>query len=929
MTETSPSELLQARYGIVPYTDATGAKAELLAWLAGARPAAGRLVHGPGGLGKTRLMIEVAAELQRQGWTAGFLDRPHEQAEVLHQQALEQLIDHGDDSGLLIVMDYAEARQEAVKMIAARLAAGAANAGRAVRLVLLARSAADWWTRLYDETAEVRRVFAGKAHSVGAIELPAVGTALQRLALFEASATALAPLLKEQGFAPPAAPLAPARLARIESGAGYERPLAIQMEALLHGLSNSPAPETAGVDALVRQVLGAEREHWRKLAGTLDAAGMRDMERGVAQLTAVAGVPSAHQAERLLLADGYYAGRRIARADVAPVLGSLQRIYGRGNGSIAPLEPDLIGEHHVATVADSDLIEACLGWIDGAAEAERSRRRGDLLRVLQRATHAEHGGTATSRAAELLDRLVRAHAAPMAEDIVVVMMDTPGKLRDVLDPALGELDLRALRALDLALPYMHLRLMELALAVSQRHADLSRAALAQANGGSPDMLEAARSGYAAASHQLGIRLSNLGRREEALAAAREAVEMYRALAKEQPDAFLPYLAAGLGNLGNNLSRLGRREEALATSREAVRIYEGLAETGASVSDLARALMNLGDILADLGRREEALAVTRQAVAMGRILTKDGTDGFLRDLAGSLNDLGNRLSGLGRREEALAASREAVDIIRALAKERPDTFLPDLGASLITLGGDLSDLGQYEEALAASREAVDIRRTLVKEWPEAFMPELAGSLNNTGAMLSRLGRTEEALDVSREAADIFRTLAGGRPEAHLPDLAACLNNLGEQLSKLGRLEEALAASREAVDIRRALARDRPRLARLLPRLCRLPPRSGRKASGRSLASARSMSTASFDAASASSRRPSSDRLLPRPVRLVASVGRKASGRSLASALLISTASLEAASASSRFPSPESITAALCRLPARSGRKTSGRSLASAR
>ncbi len=41
---------------------------------------------------------------------------------------------------------------------------------------------------------------------------------------------------------------------------------------------------------------------------------------------------------------------------------------------------------------------------------------------------------------------------------------------------------------------------------------------------------------------LGIRLSDLGRREEALAATQEAVDIYRQLAAARPDAFLPDLA---------------------------------------------------------------------------------------------------------------------------------------------------------------------------------------------------------------------------------------------------------------------------------------------------------------------------------------------------------------------------------------------------
>ena len=44
-------------------------------------------------------------------------------------------------------------------------------------------------------------------------------------------------------------------------------------------------------------------------------------------------------------------------------------------------------------------------------------------------------------------------------------------------------------------------------------------------------------------------MSELGRREDALAAAQEAIDIYRRLAAERPDAFLPDLAMSLNNLG--------------------------------------------------------------------------------------------------------------------------------------------------------------------------------------------------------------------------------------------------------------------------------------------------------------------------------------------------------------------------------------------
>src|SRR5262249_32270523 len=51
-------------------------------------------------------------------------------------------------------------------------------------------------------------------------------------------------------------------------------------------------------------------------------------------------------------------------------------------------------------------------------------------------------------------------------------------------------------------------------------------------------------------NNLGKRFSDLGRRDEALATANEAVDTCRALAAARPEAFLPDLAGSLNNLGN-------------------------------------------------------------------------------------------------------------------------------------------------------------------------------------------------------------------------------------------------------------------------------------------------------------------------------------------------------------------------------------------
>jgi hypothetical protein len=49
------------------------------------------------------------------------------------------------------------------------------------------------------------------------------------------------------------------------------------------------------------------------------------------------------------------------------------------------------------------------------------------------------------------------------------------------------------------------------------------------------------------------------------------------LAQARPDVFLPDLAMALNNQSVYLSELGRREEALAAAEEAARIYRALAQ----------------------------------------------------------------------------------------------------------------------------------------------------------------------------------------------------------------------------------------------------------------------------------------------------------------------------------------------------------------
>jgi tetratricopeptide (TPR) repeat protein len=221
----------------------------------------------------------------------------------------------------------------------------------------------------------------------------------------------------------------------------------------------------------------------------------------------------------------------------------------------------------------------------------------------------------------------------------------------------------------------------------------------------------------------------------------------------------------LGNLGAHLSRLGRREDALAAAEEAVAQYRRLAAARpeAFLPDLAASLNNLGNQLSELGRREDALAAAEAAVSIRRRLAAARPEAFLPNLAMSLNNLGNRLSELGRREDALAAAEEAAEQYRRLAAARPEAFLPYLAASLNNLGKRLSELGRREDALAATEEAVSIRRRLAAARPEAFLPDLAASLGSHSLVLGN-ETAGAAVPVISEALEYFTLLARRIPAA---------------------------------------------------------------------------------------------------------------------------------------------------------------------
>jgi hypothetical protein len=583
---TRPASLLLAKHRLVPFVDIHGLRDNFVRWATSVpkhameRSALGRLLHASAGLGKTRALIEIADELTHAyGWLAGFVPREVRGAgRELSEAALERLIlSGGDAAGLMLIVDYAESRQDDVVWLADRLLRRAENTTKPARLVLLSRGS-EWWRELVQKSQSLQDLCSLGREAYDEIKIPEKIALHDQRALFDASVKAFWAF--GSTIPPSAGELRPPSsdfVRSLDTEDNYQHPLAVQISALLH-VAGVDADGRQGVAGLLNRILGLEYEYWDK---ALQIGGQSNwqtaVKNGVAQVTLVGAVDNSQAAAELIGRDPLF--RDANDIDVPRVCHKLSLIFPGEINGLAVLEPDLIGEHHVLEVLTSGaLVDACLDWA-----GEHPERRRHILMVLNRATRPEHGEKA-KRAEVQLARLVETRAAVLGGDLIAVAVATPGRLLDLcrtLEGQVASLDESALAAIDVALPMHSLKLMELSLRVAERLVQLASPLVAAVDVGSDSLEEqraAIQSHLAARVGTLGNRLSDLGRGEEALAATKEAVDIFRRLAHVRPDAFLPNLATSLYNLGNRLSRLGGGEDALAATQQAVDIFRRLART---------------------------------------------------------------------------------------------------------------------------------------------------------------------------------------------------------------------------------------------------------------------------------------------------------------------------------------------------------------
>jgi hypothetical protein len=137
------ADLLLPRYRLVPYTGKAFRQTleDLLAWARGleaARPPVGlRIYIGPGGAGKTRLLIEAGEALRREGWWTGFL-----RAGRLTPTNARLLT--ADARPTLLIADYIANRPDEARTLLREAARACRERTAPLALVLLERAFPEW-----------------------------------------------------------------------------------------------------------------------------------------------------------------------------------------------------------------------------------------------------------------------------------------------------------------------------------------------------------------------------------------------------------------------------------------------------------------------------------------------------------------------------------------------------------------------------------------------------------------------------------------------------------------------------------------------------------------------------------------------------------------------------------------------------------------
>ncbi len=337
-----PGALFRPEYGVAPFHLRDEELADLLGWCKARKAVQVRLYTGPGGIGKTRLALEVCRTLRERGWQAGFVSHDAPAADVWRVVSNRR-------KPILLVVDHAESRGGLLSALLREILS--ANEEK-IRLLLLARAVFDRWNQLKGEEGDIGELLNDPTTSRHSLR-PLAMTFKDRKKSYMIAGRALSDNL---GLPPPE------HIPEDINAPYFERVLLLHMQALLAIESINVRGEDNILDCALRreQLFWMELLADQKLSPNVTES---NIDRAMAAITLGGGVETQEQAIQTIGQLACFAHHpEVVLADIVRLL---HRYYPGDSRKqwIEPLQPDLLGRHLIKRQLEAhsdDLFQAVL-----------------------------------------------------------------------------------------------------------------------------------------------------------------------------------------------------------------------------------------------------------------------------------------------------------------------------------------------------------------------------------------------------------------------------------------------------------------------------------------------------------------------------------------------------------------------------------------
>ncbi|MER5347463.1 tetratricopeptide repeat protein [Streptomyces mirabilis] len=680
----------------------------------------GRLT-GPAGVGKSRIAAEACRRLTRDlrtMWQAGFAD--YDKLSGTHSFATPHFI----------VFDYAEHQHEMLGTFIENLYQQAlhdGHLGASIRLLVITRSEEAWPGRLRPRNVDLPSLL------TGSFDLTTQAFDEQDVRERHAEA-AYRSFSKAVGGPDTPRDLPAEEVRRISA---YDRPLLVHVAALLTA-SGRAVPISAADDSarlLLDTVIDVEVDRLARssTAHTDGASALADRGRAKQALCVMTlTAPTVKDLVELLESTPAFKGEpEQTRTDVANALHRRYPAAAVADGApgtlLAPIEPDLIASHLLATTEGRAALVERL--VVSRAVAEHPAYLARLLNSLALAAddYPEVSDDLRTHLGQSLAQLV--DSADASQSLSELLQAHLRRLVDVAVELAGRQDLRAARQLTtaLGLPYL-------------TGADVINEAAYHAHFTVPHPHEA---------------LDGLG---AALAARGVA---YRAASGEPEDVYAVYL-----NYGNRLRYLGEATRALDAVRSGISYLERAVKSGRGDrrEALAAALHNLAGALAAADEYEEALRTAERAVGYLTELAAENRGKHLHFLSLAQGQYSAELRRAKRAPEALTVSRQAFQGYEELAHwgyKAYKAYLPYMTQITAGLANALARNDEPNESLMLHQYSAFLAEELVDQDRAASLSELAAQTDGLAVSYYVLGRMDDAVTAISRTVAVYEELVEER------------------------------------------------------------------------------------------------------------------------------------------------------------------------